>query len=40
MAPMAGRVTNAHQDQFVFGFGFVKGFFAPGVPVNGVIGVL
>jgi hypothetical protein len=40
MAPMAGCIPNANQYGFIFRFGFIEGFFTPGVPVNRVMGML
>jgi hypothetical protein len=40
MAPMAGGVTDAYQDELIFVLCFLQCFGAPGIPVNGVIGML
>jgi len=40
MTPVTGGVSDAEEDGFVFGAGFCKRFFAPGVPVHRVIRVL
>jgi hypothetical protein len=40
MTPMAGGIAAGKQDGFVFGFGFLERFLTPGVPVDGVVGVL
>jgi sorbitol-specific phosphotransferase system component IIBC len=40
MAPMASAVANAHPYQFVLSLGLLPSFLAPGLPINGVIGVL
>src|SRR5205809_5227110 len=40
VAPVAGGVANAEQNWFVFLLGFLQGFFAPWVPIYGVVGVL
>jgi hypothetical protein len=37
---MAGCIANADEEQLVFGFGFCQGFFAPGVPIDGVVCML
>jgi hypothetical protein len=37
---VAGAVADAEEDGFVFAFGFFEGFFAPWVPVDGVVLVL
>ena len=40
MAPVAGGIADGEEDGFVFLLGFGKGFWAPGIPVDGVILVL
>jgi hypothetical protein len=40
MAPVAGGVAHGEKDGLVFPFRCSEGFFAPGVPVHGVKGVL
>ena len=40
MAPVAGRVAHRQQDRFVLCARQIQRFFAPCVPVNGVVGVL
>ena len=40
MAPMAGCITDTDEQHFVFGFGFFKGFGAPGIPINRIVGML
>jgi hypothetical protein len=40
MAPVAGRVADAEQNRLVFAFGPRQGFFAPGVPLHGIVGML
>ena len=40
VAPVAGGVADAEEDGLVFGFGFLQGFFSPGIPIHGVVGVL
>jgi len=40
MTPMTSRVANAEEDGFIFRSGRGKGFFAPGIPINGIIGML
>lgn len=40
VAPVAGGVADREEDGLVFGAGAVKGFGAPGIPVDGVVLVL
>ena len=40
MAPVAGGVTDAEKDRFVFGARFLERLGAPGKPVHGIVGVL
>ena len=40
VAPMARRIADTHQYGFVFSLGASKGLLAPGVPIDGVIGML
>ena len=40
VAPVTGGISNGEEDGFVFGAGAGEGFFAPGEPVDGVVGVL
>ena len=40
VAPVAGGVADADEDGFVLGSGAGPGFIAPGVPVDGIVGVL
>src|SRR5947207_4658318 len=40
MAPVAGRVANTEQDGFVLLLRLLQGFFAPWVPIYGVVGML
>src|SRR5205085_6571755 len=40
VAPMAGRVTDREKDRFVFVTRFGERFFAPRIPINGVLRVL
>jgi hypothetical protein len=40
MAPVTGGVANAEKDGFVFGAGAGERFLAPGIPIDGVLGVL
>src|SRR6266480_7181664 len=40
MAPVAGRVANTEQDGFVLLLRLLQGFFAPWVPIYGVVRVL
>jgi hypothetical protein len=34
VAPMAAAIANADKHQLFFGFGFIKGFIAPWVPIH------
>ena len=40
VAPMTGAITDAQEYRFVFGARLGQGFFAPGIPLHGVVGVL
>jgi hypothetical protein len=40
MAPVAGGVAHGEEDGLILTFRGCEGFFAPGVPVHGVVGVL
>src|SRR5258708_522609 len=40
MAPVTGGVADGNQDGFVFFSGLFEGFRAPGVPVDGIMGML
>jgi len=40
VAPVAGRVADREKNGFVFAGGFGEGFIAPGIPIDGVLGVL
>jgi hypothetical protein len=40
MAPVTGGVSDTEEDRFVLGERFGKGFFAPGIPIHGVVGML
>jgi hypothetical protein len=40
MAPMAGTVTYAYQQHFVFVAGLLQGFGRPRLPLNRIVGVL
>jgi hypothetical protein len=40
MTPMAGRVTDGQEDWLVFVPCFLQSLLSPGIPVNGIIGVL
>jgi hypothetical protein len=40
MAPVAGRIANADEHHFIFGYGLLEGFRIPCMPVNRVVGVL
>jgi hypothetical protein len=40
MPSVASGIAAGKQDGFIFGFGFSKGFVAPGVPIDRVVGVL
>src|SRR2546430_8436427 len=40
MAPVAGRVANTEQDGFILLLRLLQGFFAPWVPIYGVVGML
>jgi hypothetical protein len=40
MTPVAGRISDRYEDEFIFFPGFFPGFIRPGVPVYGVFGVL
>jgi hypothetical protein len=39
MAPMASGITTGKQERFIFLLGFLKGFIAPRIPVDGVVGM-
>jgi hypothetical protein len=40
MAPVAGCISDAKKDGLIFCPGFGQSFFAPGIPVNGIIRML
>ncbi len=40
VAPVAGGVADGEEDGFVFAASFFDGFGAPGMPIDGVVGVL
>ena len=40
VAPVAGGIADAEEDGFIFRLGLFEGFRAPGIPVDGVVGVL
>jgi hypothetical protein len=40
MAPVAGGITYGQEDRLILGFCSIERFVAPGVPINGVMGVL
>jgi hypothetical protein len=40
MTPMARGVAYGQKHRFFLGPGLLKGILAPGVPINGIIGVL
>jgi len=40
MTPVAGGISDAHQNGLVFLSGFLNSFVSPGIPVNRVVGVL
>ena len=40
MTPVAGRISDAEEDGFVFSFCFGKGFFTPGIPVDRIMCML
>jgi hypothetical protein len=37
VTPMRSGVTDRKENGFIFSFGFLEGFFPPGIPVYGVI---
>jgi hypothetical protein len=39
VAPMTGRVADRQEDRFVLLLGFLQRFFAPGIPVHGIVHV-
>jgi len=40
MAPVAGTIAATEEHRLIFGFSLGEGFFAPGIPVYRVVGVL
>jgi len=40
MAPVASGIADADQNRFLLPTGFFQGFRLPGVPLDGVVGVL
>ena len=40
VAPVAGAVTHREEDRLLLGAGLLEGLVAPGIPVDGVVGVL
>ena len=40
MAPVARTIAAAKKDRLIFSFGFSEGFFAPGVPIYGIIAAI
>ena len=40
MTPVAGGIADADQDRLVLGAGGGQGFFTPGIPIHGIMGVL
>ena len=40
VAPVAGGIADGKKDRLVFAASFIESFVAPGVPVDGIVGVL
>ena len=40
MTPVAGGITDGEKNGFIFLVCFFEGFVTPGIPVDGIIGVL